>query len=78
MVYHQHQAIHDAMWKRYGKHLESKGGSEYRDKVFDYIEVEDTQRSLSYQMVLMKIVGFTTVDILHKNSCFAAFVRIKQ
>ena len=78
MVYHQHQAIHDAMWRRYGKHLESIGGSEYRDKVFDYIEVEDTPRSLSYQMELMKIVGFTTVDILHKNSCFAAFVGIKQ
>ena len=77
MVYHQHQAIHDAMWERYENHLESIGGSEYRDKVFDYIDIEDTPRSLSYQMELMKKVGFTTVDVLHKNSCFAAFVGIK-
>ena len=74
LVYHQHQAIHDAMWERYGKHLESIGGSSYREKVFDYIDVEDTPRSLSYQMELMKKVGFTTFDVLHKNSCFAAFV----
>jgi tRNA (cmo5U34)-methyltransferase len=62
------------MWERYGKHLESIGGSSYREKVFDYIDVEDTPRSLSYQMELMKKVGFTTFDVLHKNSCFAAFV----
>ncbi|MGB2691393.1 MAG: methyltransferase domain-containing protein [Thermodesulfobacteriota bacterium] len=77
MVHHQHSAIHNAMWDRYGEHLESVGGHDYRDKVFEYIEVEDSPRSLSYQLELMKKVGFTTVDVLHKNSCFAAFVGIK-
>ena len=77
MVHHQHSAIHGAMWDRYGEHLESIGGTDYRNKVFDYIEKEDSPRSLSYQMELMKKVGFETVDVLHKNSCFAAFVGIK-
>ena len=77
MVHHQHSAVHDAMWERYGKHLESIGGEAYKNKVFDYIEIEDSPRSLSYQMELMKKVGFETVDVLHKNSCFAAFVGIK-
>ncbi len=77
MVHHQHSAIHNAMWDRYGEHLKSLGGPSYRDKVFEYIEIEDSPRSLSYQMELMKKVGFTTVDVLHKNSCFAAFVGIK-
>jgi len=77
IVHHQHGAIHGAMWKRYGEHLEFIGGTDYRDKVFEYIEVEDSPRSLSYQMELMKKVGFETVDVLHKNSCFAAFVGIK-
>lgn len=77
MVHHQHSAIHGAMWRRYGKHLESIGGPAYRDKVHEYIDIEDSPRSLSYQMELMKKVGFGTVDVLHKNSCFAAFVGIK-
>ena len=77
MVHHQHEAIQGAMWERYGKHLESIGGAEYKEKVFDYIDKEDSPRSLSYQMDLMKKVGFKTVDVLHKNSCFAAFVGIK-
>ncbi len=77
MVHHQHGAIHDEMWKRYGEHLESIGGTDYRDKVFEYIEIEDSPRSLPYQMELMKKVGFKTVDVLHKNCCFAAFVGIK-
>ncbi len=77
MVHHQNSAIHGAMWKRYGEYLESIGGPAYRDKVHKYIEIEDSPRSLSYQMELMKKVGFGTVEVLHKNSCFAAFVGIK-
>ena len=77
MVQHQHEAIHNAMWNRYSDHLESIGGSDYRDKVFDYIDKEDSPRSLSYQMELIRKVGFRSVDVLHKNSCFAAFVAIK-
>ena len=77
MVHHQHPAIHNKMWDRYGDHLESIGGNEYKQKVFEYIEKEDSPRSLSYQMELMKKVGFTSIDVLHKNSCFAAFVGIK-
>lgn len=77
MVYHQHEAIHNELWNRYGDHLESIAGKEYRNKVFDYIDKEDSPRSLSYQMELMREVGFSSVDVLHKNSCFAAFVGIK-
>ncbi|GJM16203.1 MAG: hypothetical protein DHS20C13_15300 [Thermodesulfobacteriota bacterium] len=78
MVHHQHPTIHNKMWDRYGDHLESISGNEYKQKVFEYIEKEDSPRSLSYQMELMKKVGFTTVDVLHKNSCFTAFVGIKE
>lgn len=77
MVHHQHEAIHNVMWDRYGDHLESIGGRDYREEVFNYIEMEDSPRSLSYQLDLMKRVGFSSVDVLHKNSCFAAFIGIK-
>jgi tRNA (cmo5U34)-methyltransferase len=61
------------MWKRYGAYLESLGGEEYRRKVFDYIDREDSPRPVTYQLDLLRRVGFAEVDVLHKNSCFAAF-----
>jgi tRNA (cmo5U34)-methyltransferase len=45
--------------------------------VFAYIEIEDSPRSLTYQVNLLQYVGFQQVEILHKNSCFAAFGAIK-
>jgi len=65
------------MWRRYGEYLEALGGTGYREKVFEYIDKEDSPRSVTYQMELMKRVGFSTVDVLHKNSCFAAFAGVK-
>ncbi|SFT67189.1 tRNA (cmo5U34)-methyltransferase [Algoriphagus locisalis] len=64
-------------WERYGDYLESIGGKEYRDKVLGYVEKEDSPRSMNYQLELMKRVGFSKVEILHKNMCFGAFGGIK-
>lgn len=74
----QHNAIiNDYIWEKYGDYLESVDGSAYKQKVLDYIEKEDSPRSLNFQLDLMKKVGFKEVEILHKNSCFAAFGAIK-
>jgi len=43
------------------------------DLVFDYIDREDSPRPVAYQLDLLRRVGFSEVDLLHKNSCFAAF-----
>jgi tRNA (cmo5U34)-methyltransferase len=64
-------------WQRYGDYLEQTGGKDYRKKVLDYIEKEDSPRSMNYQLDLMKKVGFKKVEILHKNMCFGAFGGIK-
>lgn len=64
-------------WERYGDYLEGVGGKEYRQKVLDYVEKEDSPRSMNYQLGLMKQVGFKKVEILHKNMCFGAFGGIK-
>lgn len=69
--------LNDYTWQRYGDYLEGVGGKEYRQKVLDYIEKEDTPRSMNYQLDLMKKVGFSKVEILHKNMCFGAFCGIK-
>ncbi len=78
IVSHENQEVNDMMWNRYGNYLEGLGGAEYRKKVFGYIDIEDTPRPVSYQIDLLRKVGFVSVDILHKNSCFAAFGAQKE
>ncbi|WP_339874391.1 class I SAM-dependent methyltransferase [uncultured Algoriphagus sp.] len=70
-------ALNEFTWERYGDYLESVGGKDYRQKVLAYIEKEDSPRSMNYQLDLMKKVGFSRVEILHKNMCFGAFGGIK-
>jgi len=65
------------MWNHYGNYLSKLKNEAYRDEVFDYIEKEDTPRSLNFQLDLLKKVGFSEIEILHKNSVFAAFGAIK-
>ena len=66
-------AIHALMWSRYGDYLESLGGAEYRKKVLDYIDAEDSPRSLAYQLDLLRATGFRECEVLHRNSVFATF-----
>jgi tRNA (cmo5U34)-methyltransferase len=70
-------ALTKYMWEKYGDYLEKLGGADYREKVLAYVEKEDSPRSVTYQLDLMKKVGFKSVEILHKNLCFAAFGAIK-
>ena len=69
--------LNEYTWERYGNYLEEIGGKEYREKVLAYVAKEDSPRSMNYQLDLMKKVGFTKVEILHKNMCFGAFGGIK-
>ncbi|MGJ1416256.1 class I SAM-dependent methyltransferase [Sphingobacterium multivorum] len=63
--------------EKYGEYLTSLKDEQYRDHVFDYIEHEDTPRSLIYQLNLLTQVGFKNVDVLHKNLCFASYMGFK-
>jgi tRNA (cmo5U34)-methyltransferase len=65
--------LRTATWRRYGDYLEALRGPEYRDHVLAYVEKEDTPRSLTYQIDLLKGAGFSAVEVLHKHGCFAAF-----
>jgi len=77
MIEHSSAAIQELMRLRYGDYLTAQRGTAYRDQVFGYIAQEDTPRSLLFQLDLLRSVGFAEVEILHKNSCFAAFGAIK-
>jgi tRNA (cmo5U34)-methyltransferase len=63
--------------EKYGEYLESQGGVKYRIHVQEYMNREDSPRSLNYQFDLMKKLGFGKTEILHKNVCFAAYCGIK-
>ena len=70
-------AARDVQWERYGDYLSELKDDNYRQAVFDYIEKEDTPRSLAYQLNLCREVGFRQVDVLHANTCFAAYCAVK-
>ena len=73
LVEHTNPDVQALMWGRYGAYLTGIKDAAYRDHVFAYIEREDTPRPLLFQIDLLRATGFRDVDVLHKNSCFAAF-----
>lgn len=77
LITHDSELITALFEDQYSRYLETLGGPDYRQKVLDYVHYEDTPRSLNYQLGLLAKVGFSKIDVLHKNSCFAAFGGIK-
>ena len=77
LVIQETKALSTYTWEKYASYLEDLGGKAYCQKVLDYVEKEDSPRSMGYQLGLMKQVGFSKIEILHKNLCFAAFGGIK-
>lgn len=77
LVYFDLPDLQELMWDRYGRYLEGLKGSEYREKVFNYIDKEDSSRSLPFQIDLLRNAGFSAWDVLHRNSMFACYVAVK-
>ena len=77
LVEHSDATVQALQWQRYGEYLTSFKNDAYREQVFAYIAKEDTPRPLLWQCDLLQRVGFSRVDILHKNGPFAAFGAIK-
>jgi tRNA (cmo5U34)-methyltransferase len=78
LIEHSDPRIQSLMWDRYGQYLTHLKDEAYRDHVFKYVADEDSPRPLMFQLDLLRKVGFSQVEILHKNSCFAAFGAIKH
>lgn len=78
LVTHEIGSVQTLMWRRYGEYLQATGGENYRDRVFAYIDKEDSPRPVTYQLDLLRKVGFDQVELLHKNACFAAFGAIRK
>ncbi len=78
LVFHETAPVQAMMWASYGEYLQALGGEELRDTVFTYIDREDSPRPVTYQLDLLRKAGFDHVELLHKNSCFAAFGAVKK
>lgn len=77
MIEHNTTVVQQMMVERYGAYLAELKDEAYRDHVFAYVAKEDSPRPLMYQIDLLREVGFQEVEILHKNSIFAAFGGLK-
>ena len=77
LIDHSLPGVQSIMRNRYGDYLSGLKGAQYRDHVFSYIEQEDSPRSLVFQLDLLRGAGFRHVEVLHKNSVFAAFGALK-
>lgn len=77
LITQETEAINEYTWERYREYLIKLGGETYQKKVFAYIDKEDSPRSITYQLELMKKLGFSKTEVLHKNMCFGAFGGIK-
>jgi tRNA (cmo5U34)-methyltransferase len=73
LILHSMPELEAGMKARYSEYLTNMKDAAYRDMVFGWIDMEDTPRPLMFQINVLTAVGFREVDILHKNSCFAAF-----
>jgi len=76
-VEHELPAVEAMIHSRWGAYLAALKDEAYRDHVFAYVEKEDTPRPLTYQLDLLRAVGFEQVDVLHKHSRFASFGGVK-
>lgn len=77
LIAHDVPAVESLMYGRWGDYLVGLRDEAYRDHVFAYAQKEDSPRSLTFQIELLRRVGFRSVDVLHKNSCFAAFGAVR-
>ncbi|MDR2468358.1 MAG: class I SAM-dependent methyltransferase [Spirochaetaceae bacterium] len=77
LVTHENEILARYDWERWGAYLENAGGPEMRETILTLCEREDTPRPLNWQMELLRRTGFKSIEILHKNACFATFCAIK-
>ncbi|MSU64095.1 MAG: class I SAM-dependent methyltransferase [Pedosphaera sp.] len=73
LIQHVMPRVEQRMWERYGRYLTGVKDEAYRNLVFSYIEQEDTPKPLTFQLDLLRSVGFREIEVLHKNVSFAAF-----
>jgi tRNA (cmo5U34)-methyltransferase len=73
LVIFDNPEVQAVLWRRYGRHLEAMGGVAMREWIFDYIDREDSPRSLPFQFDMLRRAGFQDFDVLHRNGVGACY-----
>jgi tRNA (cmo5U34)-methyltransferase len=61
-------------WERY---LEETGGPAFREEIINFSKKEDSPRPVNYLAMLLQKNGWTNIESLHKNMCFATICAVK-
>ena len=77
LISQETEHVNQMFQEKYKEYLDGLGGEIFRERVLTYIEKEDSPRSVNFQLDLLRKVGFSQTEILHKNANFAAFGAIK-
>jgi tRNA (cmo5U34)-methyltransferase len=77
LIFQNSKLLTDYMFEMYSNYLNRVGGEKFCQDILDKIAKEDTSSSLDYELDLMKKIGFSAVEVLHKNMRFAVFGAIK-
>lgn len=77
LISHTNSKIEASQKERWAKHLEAFRGEKFRNFALEFSSREDSPRPLLYQIGLLQKAGFREVEILHKNSVFAAYYGLK-
>jgi len=78
LVSHENEPIQELFWEQYAEFLISLGGESFQKQLFKKIDKEDSPRPVTYQLELLRKVGFAQVELLHKHGSFAAFGGVKS
>jgi len=73
LVDHELPEVAGLMEESHAGHLLAVGGAAFKDEIFANIAREDSPRPVTFQLELLRRVGFQMIDVLHKSSRFAAF-----
>ncbi len=77
LIRHENDAIENVQKNRYAEYLISAHDDEFQKRVFENIDRSDSPETLSFLMRSLEEIGFRSIDILHKNTVFAALVARK-
>lgn len=76
VVFYELPDVQELMWERYGEYLAGLGGEAYKEKVFAYIDQEDSPRTFHFQLELLRESGFSAWDVLHRNGISCCYVGV--
>jgi tRNA (cmo5U34)-methyltransferase len=78
LIRHENEIVESLQKERYGEYLTSTNDEVYKQRIFDNIARNDTPETLQFIQKTLGETGFNQIDILHKNTVFAALVAVKN